>query len=116
MKTSVLIFYLRLAKNTQVVLRYASYFLLVVVNLASIVLTLMNVFRMSSYQAGASISIPTDQVCQSRVQPYLCCLESLLRRECQMHSTPPRVHLRLSRQCDYRSSSASPATGDTGKE
>lgn len=45
MKTSVLIFYLRLAKNTQVVLRYASYFLLLVVNLASVVLTLMNVFR-----------------------------------------------------------------------
>lgn len=45
MKTSVLIFYLRLAKNTQIVLRYSSYFLLVVVNVAALVLTLMNIFR-----------------------------------------------------------------------
>jgi hypothetical protein len=45
MKTSVLIFYLRLAKNTQVVLRYSSYFLLVVVNITALVLTFMNIFR-----------------------------------------------------------------------
>lgn len=45
----MLIFYLRLAKHTQLVLRYSSYFLLVIVNVASFVLTMINIFRTHTY-------------------------------------------------------------------
>ncbi|KAJ6789406.1 hypothetical protein PWT90_03636 [Aphanocladium album] len=51
-KTSILIFYLRLAKNTQVVLRYASWATLIVVNLAGVVLTFMNIFQCSPISAA----------------------------------------------------------------
>lgn len=47
-KTSVLVFYLRLFKNTQFVLKYWSWSLLVIVNLAGTILTFINVFRMST--------------------------------------------------------------------
>lgn len=46
-KTSVLIFYLRLFKDTQFVLKYWSWALLGIVNLAGIILTFINVFRMA---------------------------------------------------------------------
>ncbi|KAH6690622.1 fucose permease [Plectosphaerella plurivora] len=45
MKTSILVFYLRLSKNTQKVLRYASWVTLVIVNLSGAVLTLINIFQ-----------------------------------------------------------------------
>jgi fucose permease len=76
MKTSVLIFYLRLAKNTQVVLRYSSYFLLVVVNITALVLTFMNIFQCTPisaawnpYYAGKVHCIPllTEFICASPV-------------------------------------------------
>jgi fucose permease len=44
-KTSILIFYLRLSRNTVKLLRIASYVTLVVVNIAGIVLTFLNVFQ-----------------------------------------------------------------------
>lgn len=44
-KTSVLIFYLRLFKDTQFVLKYWSWALLVIVNLAGTILTFLNIFR-----------------------------------------------------------------------
>lgn len=44
-KTSILIFYLRLSKNTQKVLRLASYAVLGIVNVAGTVLTLINIFQ-----------------------------------------------------------------------
>jgi fucose permease len=44
-KTSILIFYLRLARNTKPLLRIASYITLAVVNIAGIVLTFLNVFQ-----------------------------------------------------------------------
>ncbi|KAI1418596.1 MFS general substrate transporter [Hypoxylon sp. FL1857] len=44
-KTSVLIFYLRLSKNTQKVLRLASWAVLGLVNVAGVVLTLINIFQ-----------------------------------------------------------------------
>lgn len=47
-KSSVLIFFLRLFKDTQFVLKYWSWALLAVVNLAGAILTLMNIFRKPS--------------------------------------------------------------------
>ncbi|KAM0333208.1 hypothetical protein ACHAQA_001868 [Verticillium albo-atrum] len=44
-KTSILIFYLRLSKNTQKVLRLASWVTLGIVNVAGTVLTLINIFQ-----------------------------------------------------------------------
>lgn len=44
-KTSVLIFYLRLFKDTQFVLKYWSWALLMIVNVAGVILTFINIFR-----------------------------------------------------------------------
>ncbi|KAL4725252.1 hypothetical protein ACLX1H_007399 [Fusarium chlamydosporum] len=51
-KTSVLIFYLRLAKHTQRVLRFASWLTLAIVNIAGVILTFMNVFQCRPTQAA----------------------------------------------------------------
>ncbi|KKA29028.1 hypothetical protein TD95_004044 [Thielaviopsis punctulata] len=51
-KTSILMFYLRLSKNTNAVLRLASWVVLVIVNLAGAVLTLMNIFQCRPIRAG----------------------------------------------------------------
>ncbi|KAM3086943.1 hypothetical protein ACMFMG_001059 [Clarireedia jacksonii] len=78
-KTSILIFYLRMSRNTQTVLRVASYVTLIIVNLAGVVLTFLNVFQCSPvrrawsdgnntkcmsiitlYSASAPVNIITD--------------------------------------------------------
>ncbi|PNH70137.1 hypothetical protein VD0002_g413 [Verticillium dahliae] len=51
-KTSILIFYLRLSKNTQKVLRLASWVTLGIVNVAGTVLTLINIFQCRPVQAA----------------------------------------------------------------
>ncbi|ROT41440.1 MFS general substrate transporter [Sodiomyces alkalinus F11] len=51
-KSSILVFYLRLSKNTQRVLRFASWATLAVVNLAGAVLTLVNIFQCSPINAA----------------------------------------------------------------
>ncbi|SPO06622.1 related to L-fucose permease [Cephalotrichum gorgonifer] len=51
-KTSILVFYLRLAKNTQKVLRFASWATLGVVNVAGTVLTFMNIFQCKPIDAA----------------------------------------------------------------
>ncbi|KAF7540944.1 hypothetical protein G7Z17_g12065 [Cylindrodendrum hubeiense] len=75
-KTSVLIFYLRLAKNTQRVLRFASWLTLGIVNIAGIILTFMNVFQCLPTRAawdseydGSTKCIPllTEFICSSPV-------------------------------------------------
>ncbi|KAK6951069.1 hypothetical protein Daesc_007598 [Daldinia eschscholtzii] len=74
-KTSVLIFYLRLSKNTQKVLRLASWAVLVIVNLAGAVLTLINIFQCRPVQAafdpypGTAYCIPllTEFICSAPV-------------------------------------------------
>ncbi|KAG6008196.1 hypothetical protein E4U21_004795 [Claviceps maximensis] len=75
-KTSILIFYLRLAKNTQVVLRYASWVTLVVVNVAGLVLTLLNIFQCNpvaaawmsvSSSAAKCIPLLTEFICAAPV-------------------------------------------------
>ncbi|KJZ69542.1 hypothetical protein HIM_11067 [Hirsutella minnesotensis 3608] len=44
-KTSILILYIRIARNTQLLLRYASWFTLIIVNLVGFVLTFINIFQ-----------------------------------------------------------------------
>lgn len=51
-KTSILIFYLRLSRNTQQILRLASWGVLGVVNVAGVVLTLLNIFQCRPIQAA----------------------------------------------------------------
>ncbi|KAI1167598.1 major facilitator superfamily domain-containing protein [Nemania serpens] len=72
-KTSVLIFYLRLSKNTQKVLRLASWAVLGIVNLAGAVLTLINIFQCSPVQAafirgpGRCIPLLTEFICSAPI-------------------------------------------------
>ncbi|VUC36947.1 unnamed protein product [Clonostachys rosea] len=71
-KTSVLIFYLRLAKHTQLVLRYSSYFLLVVVNLASFVLTMINIFQCSPISAAWNPFYEGKITCLPLLTEFIC--------------------------------------------
>ncbi|KAI1750785.1 major facilitator superfamily domain-containing protein [Xylaria castorea] len=72
-KTSVLVFYLRLSKNTQKVLRLASWAVLVIVNLAGTVLTLLNIFQCDPVEAGFNrspgkcIPLLTEFICSAPV-------------------------------------------------
>lgn len=75
LKTSILVFYLRLSKNTQRVLRVASWIVLAIVNVAGTVLTLMNIFQCSPVKASFSlyqgqakcIPLLTEFVCSAPV-------------------------------------------------
>ncbi|OAA37993.1 Major facilitator superfamily domain, general substrate transporter [Beauveria brongniartii RCEF 3172] len=71
-KTSILIFYLRLAKDTQVVLRYASWFTLIVVNLAGTVLTFMNIFQCSPIHAAWMASYEGSAKCIPLLTEFIC--------------------------------------------
>lgn len=55
LKTSILVFYLRLSKNTQQVLSVASWIVLVIVNVTGVVLTFMNIFQCSPVKAAFSL-------------------------------------------------------------
>ncbi|KAI1490094.1 major facilitator superfamily domain-containing protein [Biscogniauxia mediterranea] len=74
-KTSVLIFYLRLSKNTQKVLRIASWVVLGIVNVAGTVLTLLNIFQCRPVQAAfdpynspaSCIPLLTEFICSSPI-------------------------------------------------
>jgi fucose permease len=69
-KTSILIFYLRMAKNTQLLLKTASYITLAIVNIAGVVLTFLNAFQCSPVTAAYVTS--THGNCISIVTLYLC--------------------------------------------
>lgn len=70
-KTSILIFYLRLSKNTQKILRIASFVTLAVVNVAGVVLTFINAFQCSPVKAAYDPA-QNDDRCISIVTLYLC--------------------------------------------
>lgn len=55
LKTSILIFYLRLSKNTQQILRIASWVVLAIVNIAGVVLTFLNIFQCNPVIAAFSL-------------------------------------------------------------
>lgn len=69
-KTSILIFYLRISRNTQAILRFASYVTLAVVNVAGVVLTFLNAFQCSPVRAAYDQT--TNSRCMSIVTLYLC--------------------------------------------
>lgn len=72
-KTSILIFYLRLSKNTIQVLRLGSYIVLIIVNVAGIVLTFINIFQCRPVAAaftdipGQCIPLLTEFICSAPV-------------------------------------------------
>ncbi|KDN67750.1 putative fucose permease [Colletotrichum sublineola] len=70
-KTSVLIFYLRLSKNTKKVLRFASWVTLAIVNLAGAVLTLINIFQCQPVQAAWEIWRDTSR-CIPLLTEFIC--------------------------------------------
>jgi len=71
-KTSILIFYLRMSRNTQTILRIASYITLVVVNVAGVVLTFLNAFQCSPVTAAYDTTQTTTGQCMSIVTLFLC--------------------------------------------
>ncbi|CZT52783.1 related to L-fucose permease [Rhynchosporium secalis] len=70
-KTSILIFYLRMSRNTQKILRIASYVTLAIVNIAGVVLTFLNAFQCSPVSAAYDPK-QSNQKCISIVTLYLC--------------------------------------------
>ncbi|EHK26724.1 uncharacterized protein TRIVIDRAFT_142807 [Trichoderma virens Gv29-8] len=71
-KTSILIFYLRLARNTQVVLRFASWLTLVIVNIAGVVLTFMNIFQCTPVQAAWNADYKGPTKCIPLLTEFIC--------------------------------------------
>jgi len=70
-KTSILIFYLRLSKNTQKVLRLASWLTLAIVNLAGSVLTLLNIFQCRPIEAAFNLTDPPGK-CIPLLTEFIC--------------------------------------------
>jgi len=70
-KTSILIFYLRLSKNTQNILRIGAYVTLGIVNVSGVVLTFMNAFQCSPVSAAYD-PLKSNGQCLSIVTLYLC--------------------------------------------
>jgi fucose permease len=73
-KTSILVFYLRLSKNTQKVLRLGSWLTLAVVNIAGTVLTIMNIFQCrpvnsswEGYDTSKCIPLLTEFICAAPI-------------------------------------------------
>ncbi|KAI1336543.1 major facilitator superfamily domain-containing protein [Xylariaceae sp. FL0016] len=72
-KTSILVFYLRMSKNTQKVLRLASWAVLGVVNIAGLVLTFMNIFQCSPVQAAFNPNVkPGSAKCIPLLTEFIC--------------------------------------------
>ncbi|KAF5023841.1 hypothetical protein F66182_4099 [Fusarium sp. NRRL 66182] len=71
-KTSVLIFYLRLAKHTQRVLRFASWLTLAIVNIAGLTLTLMNVFQCRPIAAAWDVDYDARAKCIPLLTEFIC--------------------------------------------
>lgn len=71
-KSSVLIFYLRLFKNTQFVLKYWSWALLGVINLAGIILTFLNIFQCSPISAAWNPYYQGDVQCLPLLTEFIC--------------------------------------------
>ncbi|KAI1098623.1 MFS general substrate transporter [Jackrogersella minutella] len=70
-KTSVLIFYLRLSKNTQKLMRLASWTVLAIVNLAGIVLTFINLFQCRPVAAAWDTYTP-PKYCIPLLTQFIC--------------------------------------------
>ncbi|KAI2625946.1 MFS general substrate transporter [Hypoxylon sp. NC1633] len=71
-KTSVLVFYLRLSKNTQKVLRFSSWLVLGIVNVAGTVLTLINIFQCRPVQAAFDPYTGSETYCIPLLTEFIC--------------------------------------------
>lgn len=71
LKTSILVFYLRLSKNTQQVLRVCSWVMLGIVNVAGVALTLLNIFQCRPVQAAFSVYLGKTQ-CIPLLTEFIC--------------------------------------------
>ena len=69
-KTSILIFYLRVAKDTQIILKNASYTVLAIVNIAGVVLTFLNGFQCKPTRAAYLPNVHCN--CLSVIILWLC--------------------------------------------
>jgi len=70
-KTSILVFYLRLAKNTHKILRMASWGVLCVVNVAGTILTFMNIFQCSPLDAAWNLNVKAER-CIPLLTEFIC--------------------------------------------
>lgn len=71
LKTSILVFYLRLSKNTQQILRISSWVVLGIVNLAGVVLTILNIFQCRPVQAAFTLYSGQTQ-CIPLLTEFIC--------------------------------------------
>lgn len=72
LKTSILVFYLRLSKNTQQVLRIASWVVLAIVTIAGTVLTLLNVFQCRPVASAFSTAYTGNAQCIPLLTEFIC--------------------------------------------
>lgn len=72
LKTSILVFYLRLSKNTQQVLRIASWIVLAIVNVSGAVLTFLNIFQCRPIVAAFSYSYTGQPQCIPLLTEFIC--------------------------------------------
>lgn len=72
LKTSILVFYLRLSKNTQQVLRMASWVVLAIVNVSGVVLTLLNIFQCRPIPASFSYPYTGQAKCIPLLTEFIC--------------------------------------------
>ncbi|KAK8120595.1 hypothetical protein PG999_004715 [Apiospora kogelbergensis] len=70
-KTSILVFYLRLSRNTEQVLRLASWAVLGIVNVSGVVLTLLNVFQCRPVEAAFNYYASNAQ-CIPLLTEFIC--------------------------------------------
>ena len=70
-KTSILVFYLRLSKNTEKVLRLASWAVLTIVNVAGVVLTFINIFQCRPVRAAFD-RYSGDAQCIPLLTEFIC--------------------------------------------
>ncbi|KAJ4302349.1 hypothetical protein N0V88_002493 [Collariella sp. IMI 366227] len=70
-KTSILIFYLKLSKNTEKILRLASWAVLGIVNVAGTILTFMNIFQCKPIAAAWDINFEAMQ-CIPLLTEFIC--------------------------------------------
>jgi fucose permease len=70
-KTSILVFYLRLSKDTQKVLRFTSWLTLIIVNLAGTILTLLNIFQCRPIDSAWDTWNDDDQ-CIPLLTEFIC--------------------------------------------
>ncbi|ELQ36783.1 hypothetical protein OOU_Y34scaffold00641g67 [Pyricularia oryzae Y34] len=112
-KTSVLIFYLRLSRNTQPLLRLASKIVLFIVNTAGAILTFINIFQCNPINAayddvaGQCVPLLTEFICSAPIN-----ILTDLAHPC-LADPSPHEHEATSATKDYFGSDVWPGTTQT---